>query len=194
VKKFVPLIITFIIGASIGTVSTFLILRSSNPQQAQRMTSSDQFQDGHTLDHLFDRAFDSDFFDQSQNPFDDMKKLRERMRQLYGDKQFDQGFDDWYGNRFGGKLGEIESREDHEFIYFEVDLKDIDQDSLKFNVQNGQMTIQGTYQRNEDGTSMSSTFMRSFPLPPGINEAAMSSEIKDEKLVIKFPKMSGETI
>jgi len=194
VKKYLPLIITFIIGAGIGTVSTFLILRSSSPQQPHRMTSSDQFQPSRSMGNVFDKAFDSDFFDQSKNPFDDMKKMRERMRQLFDDTQFDKGFDDWYGNRFGGKLGEIESHEDDGFIYFEVGLKDIDQDSLKFDVLNGQISIQGTYQHIEGGASMSSTFMRSFPLPPGINEAAMSSEIKDEKLVIKFPKVSGETV
>lgn len=193
-KKSLPLITTFIIGAGIGTVSTYLVLRSSNPQAIHRMTSSDQFPAPNSMGHVFDKAFDNNVFDQSTNPFYDMKEMRERMRKLFDDSDFDNGFNDWYGNRFGGKLGDIKSYEDEHFVFFEIDLKDIDQESLKFEVQNEQITVQGTQHRKDGNSSVSSSFMRSFPLPPGLNQATVTSEVKEGKLLIKFPKVTGETI
>lgn len=194
-KKVLPLLITFFFGAGIGAATIYLILSSSSqktyPAPSSNLQSSVK---PHGFEKYFDRTFDRDFFQRGQEPFQEMKKIRERMRDLFDEDQFDKRFDHWYDMRFGGKIGEIESREDANFFIYEISIQDIDPESLKLEVVDGQLSVQGEVHKEENGVAIKTSFMRSFPLPQQINTQAMSSEIINDKLIIKFPKFNGDSI
>lgn len=89
-------------------------------------------------------------------------------------------------------LGEIETREDDQYLYYEIDLKGKTPKEMRVSVENGQMTISGQMESNSQEKSsslvMSMSFHRSFPIPPDVDADKYSMEQVGEKLVIKLPK------
>lgn len=194
-KNVLPKIIIFFIGAGIGAAITYLSINSSlrTPSQTTNSNPYPKLK-ASGFEQYFDRAFDHSFFNQGNDPFKEMEKMRQRMRDLFDHDRFDDGFDQWYGTRFGGKLGEINTKEDKDFYVYEVSIEGIDPDTLKLEVEQGLFKVQGTYRLENEQIQMSSKFMRTFPLPDNINTSAMSSKVEDKKLVVKFPKFYGVSI
>src|SRR5690606_37718248 len=106
-------------------------------------------------------------------------------------------FDDWYSSKFGGTIGDVKREEDSKYVYYKIDLKGIDQNTIKTDVSGGQVTISGSHSNiqaeEEKGASTKSesyqSFQRSFPVPGGVDPNKVEFETKDRELIIKFPKM-----
>jgi HSP20 family molecular chaperone IbpA len=150
------------------------------------------------LDHFFN----DDFFKQS-DPFESMRRFREEMqKKMQGLDHFrapTQPFDNWFADRFGGgTVDDIRQWEDAQFIYYEIELKDLDQSQIQTKVERGHITIEGTTKRQLHSSSGShaeshgvfqSHFSRTLPLPAEVDADKMESSYQDNKLTLKFPKI-----
>jgi HSP20 family molecular chaperone IbpA len=149
------------------------------------------------VNSMFDQFYGNDFFGNSRDPFESMRKMREQMMKEFDQPEEGSGiFDSWYKHKFGGgDAGEIKKREDTDFIYYDIAVKDVGKDKLNVRVANGQIEISGQIEKRSDdngqGTYFSSSFHRSFPLPPDVDGNKVQMEQNKDLLTLKFPKTSG---
>jgi len=151
---------------------------------------------GENPESFFDEFFNEDFFGRSRDPFEEMRRMQKRMlKQFEAPHQAEGTFNRWYQKRFGGDVGELQQREDADFIYYELDLQGQKPQEVKVEVNEGQVLIFGTLEakREEQGTSSfyTSSFQRSFPIPPGVDAEKFTMEQEDKKIIIKFPKIKA---
>jgi HSP20 family molecular chaperone IbpA len=129
----------------------------------------------------FGGAFDEE--DEEMDPFVQMQRMQQQM--LRGMAP---------GGGTGQRAGEVEEREDDKFVYYDIHVKGVDQNKLKVNIENGQITISGeiafTPDDGEEGGGMISKFHRSFPAPPQTDAEKVQVESTKDKITLKFPKVS----
>ncbi|GAX61820.1 small heat shock protein [Candidatus Scalindua japonica] len=154
-----------------------------------------------SMDKTLDSFFDDDFFRSSKSPFDEMRRMQESMMRQFGKLDDDQGggiFDSWFKNKFGGgDPGDIQIREDEDFVYYDVIIKGLSDQKLDIRVEDGQIKISGTVEKksgekSKNGNSRqfsSSTFRRSFPVPQGVDSTRVKMEHDGDKIIIKLPKV-----
>ncbi|MEK6625603.1 MAG: Hsp20/alpha crystallin family protein, partial [Bdellovibrionota bacterium] len=90
----------------------------------------------------------------------------------------------------------IESKEDDKNYYFEVDLTNIDQNSLKMDIKDGYLYVTGemkkeTQEQSNMGVSSSmvmSSFSKTVPIPSDANPKKAKIEQHDTVLTITLPK------
>ncbi len=139
-----------------------------------------------TIQNKFDGLLDDSFFDQN-DPFEGMKKMRSKH------------FDSWFSNKFSGPINEISKREDSEFVYYDIQVENLNETSVETKIENGYITILGslekkdqTLEKDESAQSIfKSTFKRTFPLPEHIDQDKMQMIPEKDKVVLKFPKLKS---
>lgn len=164
-NRIVLAVFFFVIGGlSVWGGSRYLVQRKAHPLADPSVV----FQ--HEPDRFFEDFFnnDKDFAEGTMNPFLEM----------------------------GGKaLGDIKQREDQHFVYYDIDLKGQNPNQLKVEVKDGEVTISGQTENKEnhqgESSYFSSSFHRAFPLPDGVNGQAFKMERQDQKIILKFPKISS---
>lgn len=145
----------------------------------------------------FDDLFGPDFFKQSRDPFQEMDRLHRQMMKNFGESgSGEDHFGGWFQENFGGGVpSDFRMREDKDFVYYEIESGNELPKNLDVNVQNGQVTIKGEIEKKSEGSGSaslySSSFVRSFPAPEGVDAQKFQIEQQDKKVVIKFPKSKG---
>jgi HSP20 family molecular chaperone IbpA len=180
----------FVLGVGVAVVaSTGLSLRREAVAPKLRLQSPPQAM--RDMDSFFDEAFSGD-------PLEQMRKMHERIM-----KEFDQSaqgggiFDSWSRGRFGGgDTGEVKRREDKNFVYYDIAIKDVDKDKLKVKVEDGQINISGQKEEKSDssngmGSYFASSFHRSLPVPPEADSARVQIEQAGDTLTLKFPRVEA---
>ncbi|GIL17746.1 MAG: hypothetical protein BroJett040_14970 [Oligoflexia bacterium] len=128
------------------------------------------------LKDLFDNEFNNDFFGRSNSPFEEMNRLQQEMRE----------------NFQSSSSNEMYQREDDNYVYYELDLKNQTPKDFNVEVRDGQITISGRLEseQRDDRFSQhySSSFHRSFPAPSNVDAEKYSIDHNDHKIVIRFPK------
>lgn len=147
-----------------------------------------------SMDPLFDQFFNDDFFGRSRDPFEDMRRMREKMMRQFEPKEGSGLFDSWFQKKFGGgDAGNIKQREDDHFVYYDISIEGLKHEEVNVKVENGQLSISGQVekktQEGDSGTFLSSSFHRSFPVPPSVDTNKVQMEQKDGKIIVKFPKV-----
>lgn len=147
----------------------------------------------------FDSMFNDDFF-RHDDPFEEMRKFRERLHGEFRPKKsnplFSSPFDSWYEDKFGGgSVEEISKREDDKYVYYDIKLPDVEGSSVKTNVENGYLTITGEVKKSKNADKgggvhsfYQSSFRRTIPLPEDVIGEQMEMVSEKDKLVLKFPK------
>lgn len=129
----------------------------------------------------FSNLLSDDFF--SKDPFKEMQLFHER-------------FEKQMNNIQGTSSYDISEREDSQNVYYDIKVPDINSTSIKTNVENGQLTITGTIEKKNENESASaqsffkSSFQRSFPLPDNVDQHKMEMTNENDKIVLKFPKLT----
>lgn len=147
------------------------------------------------MDSLLDQLYDDDFFGSAHDPFEQMRKMRKHMMKDFDAMENGGGlFDSWYRKRFGGgNAGEVTQREDKDYVYYDIAIKDLNKEKLNVKVENGQISIAGQIEKKTqeegDATFFSSSFHRSFPAPPEVDAKQVQMESSQDKLTLKFPKV-----
>lgn len=83
----------------------------------------------------------------------------------------------------------ISTREDDDNVYMDIDLESFDKNSLSARVEGETVVIEGNQKSEEGGSSMSSHFYQSFPVPGGTDAAKVDMSHENNKLILKFPKI-----
>lgn len=190
-------VLCFALGAAVLFAVQSYRNNEKNTIETQEELSS---QEGN-MDKTFDSFFNDDFFRSSKSPFEEMRRMQESMMRHFGQQDNDPGggmFGSWFKKRFGGgDPGDIQTREDEDFVYYDVVIKDLSNKKLDIQVEGGQIMISGTIEKrsNDKGKNAntsqfySSTFHRSFPVPYGVDSDRVKMEHEGEKIIIKFPKI-----
>lgn len=136
-----------------------------------------------------------------RNPHDIFDQMSKRMDRMFSNSFF--GHDPFgsFGTNFGSGFQndmQIQEHEDADFKYIEIESDGFDKDSLQVNIEDGMVSISGeikkTNQNNGQNSWGSSSFIskfhKSFNVPFGVDESKVQIETSNNKLVIKFPKIS----
>jgi HSP20 family molecular chaperone IbpA len=156
------------------------------------------------IQHKFDSLFDDNFFNQN-DPFEEMKRIRKqmekRMEDLWAGRQsMSNPFDSWYSDKFGGgTINDISKREDNDFVYYDIQVDDVNATSINTTIENGYITITGSLEKKSQSSEnessaqsvFKSTFNRTFPLPQHVDQNKMQIVPEKDKIILKFPKLKS---
>jgi HSP20 family molecular chaperone IbpA len=122
--------------------------------------------------------------DALEDPFDEMRRMQKEMMQgLQNGKM-----------PFEGGAGEVESREDDKFVYYDISIPGVDPNKLQVSIENGQLTVSGRSEQKSDDSSQgayySSQFHRTLPVPPNTDPDKVRVENSKDKITLMFPKIS----
>lgn len=182
--------LSFLLG-----VSAILIGQRIFEKPKQSLDVIPKLHSTYKMDSLLDQFYNDDFFGNAHDPFEQMRKMRKRMMKDFDAVENGGGiFDSWYRKRFGGgHAGEVTQREDKDYVYYDIAIKDLNKEKLNVKVENGQISISGQTekksQENGDAAFFSSSFHRSFPEPPDVDAKKVQMESSQDKLTLKFPKV-----
>lgn len=92
----------------------------------------------------------------------------------------------------------ISEREDENFVYFDIQAKNLNPSSINTNIENGYLSITGTIEKKSGDDEQSagagmqsyfkSTFNQTFPLSIKVDPEKMEMTHENGKIVLKFPK------
>lgn len=124
---------------------------------------------------FFERFFEDDFF---------------------ADDTFSQMAEHMAKSVTGSGIIRIESSQNDQYVFIQVFLDQVDKNSLKIDIKDGQITLSGQVklekeEKGDFGFSKSisvSSFSRSFPAPSGVKTEEVQIENKDKSVILKFPK------
>lgn len=138
----------------------------------------------------------SDHFFNQDDPFE---RMEDHMKGIDDqNSKTDPLFDSLYSNKFnGGSINDVSQREDDDFIYYDVSVKDLESTPVTTNIEDGHVTISGETENKErsdkGGNSAESffklSFSRTLPVPEGVKEGQMEVIPDKDKLTLKFPKI-----
>jgi len=173
------------VGFILGISSVFFWQALLGSQKRQQLTLSVPFPEEKDWDPFFDDFLNQNMLEPHQDPFSKLEEMREKMMKRT------HPFDSWYQRKFGGGApGEVKKREDDQFIYYDISVQGLDQQNLSVKVEEGQIEIQGVREVKDDrGNMVSSSFHRSFPVPIGVLSQKVEIEHRDDKLILRFPKI-----
>lgn len=156
------------------------------------------------IQHKFDSLFDDNFFNQN-DPFEEMKRMRKQMEKRMEDfgagrHSMSNPFDSWFSDKFGGgTINDISKREDSDFVYYDVQVDDVNATSINTKIENGYITITGSLEKKSQSSEnessaqsvFKSTFNRTFPLPEHVDQNKMQMVPEKDKIILKFPKLKS---
>jgi HSP20 family protein len=151
---------------------------------------------------LFNDFFNHDFFENNIDPFKEMEKMRKKMQESFNSigRGFDNSFDGWFSNRFGGgSAGDFSTREDKNFVYYDIEIKSLSGNDVNIKIENNLVTVTGNIENIKEvdrkdfksKQTIVSTFNRTFPIPKGVDSDNAQIEVKNNKIIIKFPKSNN---
>lgn len=202
-KKYMWPSLLFIMGLSLGVGGTnYYNKHQAQGHNLQLMEDIPEAVSDRSMDDFYDDFFDDDFFKENQFPFKQMEKMKDNMGKLFKGSQdgfpSNDIFDEWYKNKFGGRVGDVKQEEDKDSIYYKVHLPDIDKENVKVEVRDGIVNVSAKTEKSEEierkGTvaksSFKQTFERRFPVPSNANEEKVDYKFDGDYLVIQFPKIN----
>lgn len=176
-------------GGLIIGISSTLALNQFNKEKPQT-----QQQEPKLADDIFNNSiFNSD-------PFEAMKEMRKEMFNRFNDSDSIWSYSKFSFNNSNITDIGIQTKENENYLAYEVTGKDIDKKSLSVEVSDGMLTISGkvvTKSDTQDESSaghfqMSSSFSRSFSVPKYVNPTDVEMDHKENKIIITFPKRKSD--
>ncbi|MCM8796523.1 MAG: trypsin-like peptidase domain-containing protein [Candidatus Omnitrophica bacterium] len=134
--------------------------------------------------------------EQDRDSWDEIKRMQKQMNLLMQD-----AFNRWGSQRgmFKGDIfydAQLDTQEtDDEYIY-KINISDLNKDKINVEINRGTITVSGEYadslQENGAGRRLSSQtfgyFLRSMLLPSDADEKSITSEVKDDVIIIRVKK------
>ncbi|MFL5815199.1 MAG: Hsp20/alpha crystallin family protein [Bdellovibrionia bacterium] len=181
-KAFVGLVCFLVGAAAVLTAQRFATERHKDLKFSKGKL---QFKNGAlvNMDSVFDEFYNDDFFNRADDPFEQMRQMRNRLTEDFHE-----------ANLGSGDVGEIKRREDKDFVYYDIGIKGIDKKNLNFKIVDRQISISGQVENkseeNGTGTYFSSSFHRSFPVPSYVDGKRVQVEQDKDRVTLKFPRLS----
>jgi HSP20 family molecular chaperone IbpA len=151
----------------------------------------------------FDSFFDEDFFKNTENPFKEMDEFRDMMRGQFKKLDFgkdlsfsDHLFDAWFSHRFGGNVGDIQRKEDKDYVYYQFKVDDPKKYKFTAKIQDGTVRLsaesRSELEKEKTGYESKSVseykFERSFPIPANVDAGKFKTSVEGNQYIVKFPK------
>jgi HSP20 family molecular chaperone IbpA len=172
-------LVCFVLG--IGAV---LLAQKLTPKRGVSLLASNPPHLVLDRDPLLDGFYSNDPLGKASDPFEEIRTMRKQMLKEFIEP--DEG---------GRNAGEIKKREDKNFIYYDLALKDLDKEKLDVKVVDGQISISGRIEKkaeeNNSSSYFSSSFHRSFPVPSEVDAGKFQIEQGEDHLTLKFPRFAG---
>lgn len=138
---------------------------------------------------------------QRWDPLRDLVMLQDRMNRLFEDATKQRSNDDEAESEHEieradwSPAADVYNRE-HEFVIM-LDLPGIEREALELSLDNDKLLVRGSRTIEQDAAQRMERkhgrFLRRFgPLPPTVNQAAISAEYKDGVLVVRLPKQQEQ--
>ncbi len=147
-------IIIGVLCFALGATALLAIQNNRNNRKQDIDTQDKVFRREESLDKTLDSFFNDDFFRLNKSHFEEMRRMQESMMRQFGQLDDDPGggaFGSWFKKRFvGGEPDDIQTREDEDFIYYDVVIKDLSNKQLDIQVEGGQIVISGTIEKRSD--------------------------------------------
>ena len=143
---------------------------------------------------VLDEAFeDENLLLDGDDPFEEMRKMRERLLKPRVNEAQKNAFDHWYGRKMGGgDANEITRREDEHSVYYDLVIDELAPEQVKVKVIDTQLHISGKTEKKTSigglSSFVSSTFTRSIPAPENVDTTRLKIHQTPGKLTIEFPK------
>ncbi len=157
-------------------------------------------------DDLFDGFFDDGFFSRRDDPFAEMKRMRERLEERMSgdlDAAFNQSWEGWFGNRFfAGSTGiKVEQEDGSEKYVITVRIPDGQENRLNVEVDANGVTIAGKLSqvaehKDSEGNvvarnEVSRSISEHLPLPIGADHTRARIDTSDDTIVVTIPKATS---
>jgi len=127
--------------------------------------------------------------------FDPFQQMRQMQKQMMKQMEEAEAGGIWGDQQAQADDPKIHEREDKDYVYYDISTRDIGKDKLKVRVADGQISVSGQIEKNsdDDGNSafFSSSFHRSFPVPPEVDANKVQMEQNQDQLTLKFPKLQA---
>jgi len=153
---------------------------------------------------IFDNFFSSDSFREDEDIFKEMEQMHRQMMQLMNQqdrRSFDNNYQGWFQNRFGMAPDDVWQEEKDGNIRIHIRMEGEDTENIKVDVKKNAITItsdQNQKQEDKDADGnitrhfeSRSSYVRSIPLPEGVDPGKVKFEKKKNEIVLVFPG-SGE--
>jgi HSP20 family molecular chaperone IbpA len=148
---------------------------------------------GTSGDRFFDQYFDSLFFQRSDDPFGEMRHVRDQLlNEMKTEEKNIAAFDRWFAKKYGGSVEDIRQREDRKHYYYDIFVKDMKNEKIGTAVKNGEITIQGSLAKKLPHGTETTHFERTFPEPKNIDANHVEIERGNGKITVKFAKRIPE--
>ncbi len=165
----------FLLGGIVFATGTKLFLDSK--KQPVELSHADS---GIKKKSFFERFFEDGFFSD-----EGLDQMAEQMAQSM------------QGMASMGQVGRLETSQTDQFVIYEIFLDQVDKNSLKIDIKDGQINISGQAKiekenKGQFGVTKSvsiSSFSRSFPAPQGVKIEDVQMENKENSIILKFPKV-----
>lgn len=174
------------------------------------------------LQSLFHDEFSVDDFSASGSPFQQIQEMQKHAQKLFQDLDndffSDTGMDGIFeqlqgnfspfaqklmpGKNASQQLSEIIRSEDDKFVYFEINVPNLESTTIDTKIENGVLNITAATkqaeekqeQQKEGGFFKSRSYVqsrisRSVPLPENIDTEHMDMTTENNKVILKFPKI-----
>lgn len=112
-------------------------------------------------------------------------------------REIDRLFEDVAGGTKGAWLPAVDVREEEKSLAIDVELPGIKPEEVTIDVENGVLTLSGEKRAEREEKEKGryhmvertyGSFLRSFQLPPGVDESQIKAEFADGLLTIRIPK------
>jgi HSP20 family protein len=136
---------------------------------------------------------------QQWNPLQDLMVLQDRMNRLFEDAtqrrtQAATGTDDEFEHADWTPAADIYETDTGYLIA--MDLPGIDREALELDVDENRLVVKGTREieasRQQRTERPRGKFLRTFSVPPSVDQAKIAAEYKDGVLQIRLPKRSEQ--
>ena len=129
------------------------------------------------------------------DPFSEMERIQEEMNRMFEGFHSGPGF----SLQQNINVNEVQLREEKDRYVIELDTNGLNQEKLDVQINAHSITVQGEYssrkeEENPHGSFYSSSFgsfMKTIPLPVDADVDHMSSEKKNDQLIIVLPKRNS---
>lgn len=125
-----------------------------------------------------------------QDPFQQMRRMQlQMMNQMRQQALGEPGFGVGGGGPTQASSG-FRTREDDQFVYYDIELKGLNPAKFDVKVENGQVNVSGQFERKDEGggAAITSSFQRTFPVPENTDADKFQVENKGDVITLKFPK------
>lgn len=181
-------------AASVWSYNRFIDFKNSGSQFSFSFGDKEKESSISDLFGSKEDPFSDEAFGKESDPFAQIQRLQKQMEKMMEDSNsISQSFGTLQGEEVKIGAAKLEQREDDDFVYYDILFQEKQPQGINVEVRGGQISISGQMQSKDEGFGgtrvFSSSFHRSFPVPPNVDSENYKMEEQEDRIILKFPKL-----